>query len=320
MRKKTKRWLLILAFAALFCFSLNFRPHYAETISVLRRSLISAFSGAALCCAGAIFQTAFKNPIAAPNLLGISTGVGIGNIAFVLTFQLAAYSFLPYRYIYCYALAILMVLLTVVCGRLTNRRFGGFSVEGMILAGMMITHLGQVVVQFFNYQLEADETGLVYIYTQISNGDILFVDDVSFTMFCVFLLLAGLPVILIRYRFNCVAFSDAEMKAAGVNNPRLRLVGLVCGSVMATVALIHCGDVGFLSMAVPFMARTPDSIDFRDVLFNSALGGGIISLGARTLLSFVTGAGYYMPVSVIITILAAPLFVRALIRRGDAFV
>ena len=69
-----------------------------------------------------------------------------------------------------------------------------------------------------------------------------------------------------------------EMRAMGVNNGRLRMVGLILGSLMATVALIHCGDVGFLCMVIPFMMRERLQTEFGEVAYLAGMTGGIISV------------------------------------------
>lgn len=351
----TKKWkrirnlLLLILALELFLFSLNFRtgalafipaetwanlkamlsfapdevkeslPFYQETVSRLKLSLIAFFSGVIICVGGAMFQTIFKNPIASPNMLGVSTGVSFGNVLFVLAFQLEAYSHLTTRYVYCYAASIVLVLIAFGAGRLSGRRLGSFSVEGTIIAGMMITQLGGVIMQYYQLRLQADETGLLEIYTELSNGDVLYQDTVSMVIFLVCTALCVIPMIFLRYRFNSVAFNDMEMKAMGVNNSILRAVGLVLGSFMATIALIHCGDVGFLCMVIPFMCRQRAQTEFGEVAFLSGMLGGIVSLAVRIILVMISGTGIAVPASVITTLIMLPLFVFTLIRRGSAF-
>ena len=127
------------------------------------------------------------------------------------------------------------------------------------------------------------------------------------------------PMILIRYRFNAVAFDDMEMRAMGVNNGRLRMVGLILGSLMATVALIHCGDVGFLCMVIPFMMRERLQTEFGEVAYLAGMTGGIISLAVRVIMSMINAVGFAVPAGVITTLVLLPLFILTIVRRGSVF-
>lgn len=294
-------------------------PYYRETVARFKLTLISFLSGVIICVGGTAFQTIFKNPIASPNMLGVSTGVSFGNVLFVLAYQLEAQSHLPMRYVYCYTAAAILVLIAFGAGRLSGRRLGQFSVEGTIIAGMMITQLGGVIMQYNQLKLQADETGLLEIYTTLANGDILYQDKVSMIVFLVCTFLTLIPMALVRFRFNAVAFDDMEMKAMGVSNGRLRALGLVLGSLMATVALIHCGDVGFLCMVIPFMCRERLQTEYGEVAYLSAITGGIVSMAVRTILNMTADFGLPIPASVITTLVLLPLFVVTLIRRGSVF-
>ncbi len=294
-------------------------PYYYETVARFKLSLIAFLSGVIICVGGAMFQTIFKNPIASPNMLGVSTGVSFGNVLFVLAFQLEAEAHLPMRYAYCYTAATILVLIAFAAGRLSGKRLGQFSVEGTIIAGMMITQLGGVIMQYYQLRLQADETGLLEIYTALANGDVLYQDMISMIVFLTCSALTLIPMFFLRFRFNAVAFNDMEMKAMGVNNGVLRATGLVLGSLMATVALIHCGDVGFLCMVIPFMFRQRGQTEFGEVAFLSGVVGGTVSLAVRIIISMIADWGIAIPASVITTLVMLPMFIFTLLRRGSAF-
>ena len=294
-------------------------PFYAQTVARVKMSLIALFSGIAVCLGGAVFQTVFKNPIASPNLLGISTGVSLGNIVFVVIYQLAAMSHLTDRYFFCYGFAAILLMLTFSAGKLANRKTAGFSIETMIIIGMMVSQLGGVFMTYFQSVLEGDETGLAEIYTAISSGNLIYVDNVSLIVFAVMMGFTILPMLLIRYRFNLVAFEDAEVKTMGISNNGLRFLGLLLGSLMATAAMIHSGEVGLLSMAVPFMCRKKLHAEFGEVAITSVLVGGILTLVSRTVFTFITSFGFLVPSGTILTLVLLPVFVYSLIKRESAF-
>ena len=292
-------------------------PFFHETAARLKLSAISLFSGVIICAAGALFQTIFKNPIASPNMLGVSTGVTLGNIVFVLSFGLQAAYHLSMRYLYCYGFSAILVFVAFLAGKYAGRKLGTFSVEGTIVAGLMISHLGGVFVTYFQMTLQADETGLLELFTQLNNGDVLYQDFVSMIVFFGCVILTLVPVALIRYRFNAVTFHDEETKTMGLAPGRLRAAGLLLGSLMATVAMVHSGSIGFLSMVIPFLCREPGHTDFRDVLFNSCVLGGMMNLTVRIIISTFNSFGIMAPASVVMTLVILPIFVMILLQRRD---
>lgn len=294
-------------------------PYYLETVARFKASVIAFFSGVIICVAGTAYQTIFKNPIASPNMLGVSTGVSLGNVLFVLAYQTSALAAISMRYVYCYLCAAILVLISYFAGRLSGKQLGQFSVEGTIIAGMMITQLGGVIMQYFQLYLQSDENGLLEIYTVLANGELLYVDNTSMILFLVATIVTLCPLIVLRFRFNAVAFDDMEMRAMGINNGRIRAIGLILGSMMATIALIHCGDVGFLCMVIPFMCRERLQTEFGEVAYLSGITGGIVSLAVRDLLIMTSDLGVAIPANVITTLIMLPLFILTLIRRGSVF-
>ena len=252
-------------------------------------------------------------------MLGVSTGVSFGNILFILTYQASALSHYTTRYLYCYFSAAVLVFIAFFAGKLSGKRLGGFSVEGNIIAGMMISHIGGVFMQYFQIRLMEDETGLVEIYRTLASGDTLYQDDATVIVFLVLTTLTIIPMLFLRFRFNAVAFDDMEMKAMGINNGRLRAIGLILGSLMATVAIIHCGDVGFLCMVIPFMMRDRLQTEFGEVAYLSGMLGGFFSLLVRVIISIFNAGGMVVPAGVITTLVLLPLFIFTLIRRGSVF-
>ena len=294
-------------------------PYYNETVARFKLSLLSFLSGVIICVGGTMFQTIFKNPIASPNMLGVSTGVSFGNVFFILFFGLDAAKHMQMRYVFCYSAAIFLVFIAFLAGKLAGRRLGGFSVEGTIIAGMMISQLGGVFLQYYQIQLQEDETGLLELYQMLVGGDILFQDNITMIIFLSLCALTIIPMALIRFRFNAVAFDDMEVRAMGINNATLRAVGLILGSLMATVALIHCGDVGFLCMVIPFMCRDRLQTEYGEVAYLAGMLGGIISLTVRIVVSMINAHGMAVPAGVITTLVLLPLFILTIARRGSVF-
>ena len=89
--------------------------------------------------------------------------------------------------------------------------------------------------------------------------------------------------------------------------------------VGALTALIHCGDMGILSMAIPCVCRMGRGADFRKVCLWSACLGGSILLFCRSVCSMIYVAGMAMPVNFAISLVVLPAFVLAISKQRSAF-
>lgn len=295
-------------------------PYYYETIIRLKNSIVTALAGMAVCAGGALFQTMFKNPLASPNILGISTGVNLGTMIFIFLFQMEAMAHMNTRYIYCYITAIVCVGLTMLAGKLAGRRTGRFSLIDMLVVGSIISQFGNVLTMYLQFKIEEVDATLLTAYQELSMGLYVLTDWKSMAVFLGSLTLSMVPVALIRYRLNATVLADEDARSLGVNIGRLRAVGMVCGSVMAMTALIECGDLGIVSMAVPPVCRyLAKGADFRKVLYWSMCVGASILLLCRSVCSMIYIGGMALPVNFAVSLLVLPLFVVALSRNRSVF-
>ncbi len=295
-------------------------PYYYETFVRLKNSLVTAFAGMAVCGGGAMFQTMFKNPLASPNILGISTGVHLGTMLFIFIYQAEAMAMMQTRYIYCYACAVVLVAVTMMAGKLAGRRTGRFSIVDMLVVGSIISQFGNVLSMYLQFKVEEIDTELLTVYQELSMGLYVLTDLKTLLIFFGSLAISLLPAIMIRYRFNATVLDDQDAGSLGVNVGLLRSAGMVFGSIMAMTALIECGDLGIISMAIPPICRAMfKGADFRKVLYYSMCMGAVVLLISRSVCSMIYVAGMALPVNFAVTLLVLPFFVYALSRQRSVF-
>lgn len=293
---------------------------YYETIRRLKVSIVTLVSGAAVCAGGAVFQTMFKNPLASPNILGISTGVNLGTILFLFLFPTTAMGMLNRRYIYCFITAGILVGLTMLAGKVAGRRLGRFSIMDMLVVGAIISQFGSVLTMYFQFKLEEIDYNLLTAYQEISMGMYVLTDLKSMITFLLMIALSIVPLYLVRYRMNATVLDDTDARSMGVNTDRLRMAGMLSGAVLAITALIECGDMGILSMAVPPVVRyLCKGADFRKVLYYSICTGSMIMLLARSFCSMIYIAGMALPVNFAISLLVLPMFVLAMSKQRGVY-
>lgn len=302
---------------------------YGGALSRLKITGMAAAAGAGLAVAGAIFQTIYRNPMASPNMLGATAGVQLGNIMMVMMYSGEALVLIGMRYKLCYLLAAFCVGGVLILGKLAGDRTGNPSVLKMVMAGSIINQGLGTIAMYYMYNLSEED---LLTYQQITMGTYIDTKNVSLIIF--FVLMAGslLPMLFLRYRFNVTGIDDGEARASGVNPAPYRVVGQICGVLMTTAAMVHCGEAGMLSMVIPFIVRNAAGSDFRKLFSFSALAGASLMMVCRTVSSCAflrNSAGdvlvdanlqaITLPATFIVNICLLPFFMIILVRQRSTF-
>ncbi len=285
---------------------------YLGALARLKITLMAFAAGAGLAIAGAVFQTAYRNPMASPNILGATAGVKLGNVLVVLMYSAAAVEKVYLRYQFCYGFTAICVAAILLLGRLAGSRRENFSVMEMVMVGSIVSQGLNVVTMYIMYNLEDED---LLLYQQLSLGTYLETDWVSMVVFFSVMAISILPVLLTRYRMNIIGLDKLETTTIGLDVRPLRLVGQLCGVVMVTCAMIHCGEVGMLSMVIPYIVRQEVGADFRRVCVYSALGGGSLLMLCRLVTTFIVIENEPIPVSFIVNLILVPAFMVILARQ-----
>lgn len=281
-------------------------------LAQLRLILMTFVAGAAVSLSGAIFQTAYQNPMASPNIIGASAGVGLGNVVVVMLYSAACFDHILLRYKYCYGFTAICVLLVLLLGKISGSKRENYSILNMIMAGSVVSQMINVLTMYFMYNLEDED---LLLYELISLGTYIDTSALSMAIFMVVMAISLLPVLLMRYRFNAIGMEKAETTSLGISTKGLRLVGQLCGAVMVTCATIHCGQVGMISMVIPYILRRVVGSDFRRLAVYSALIGGGLLMICRIGTSLFLIAGEPLPVSFLIQMVLMPAFMVILARQ-----
>lgn len=291
--------------------------YYLGAIARLKLTFLSFLTGAAVAVAGAIFQTVYRNPMASPNILGASAGVNLGNIIMVSVFSAKALELVMMRYAVCYLVTACCVAGVLLLGKLTGDQMGNPSVLNMVMAGSVISQVLNTFVLYAMYEMQDED---MVRYQELNLGAYLDLSPSSMIVFTIIMAGSLLPMALLRYRFNAVAIDAAEARTLGVNPAPYRLAGQLCGVLMVTAAMIHCGQVGMLGLVIPYFVRAVAGADFRKVFTYSVLLGGTVLMMCRTLSAFTVIAGITVPVTFLLNLALTPLFLVILVRNRDGTV
>lgn len=272
----------------------------------LPRVLLSILVGACLAAAGAAYQGVFQNPMAAPDILGASAGAGFGAALAILLGLSSAGITLG---------AFASSLLTVALVFSVSRRAKGDRILGLVLAGIMVSSLFQAGTSFI--KLVADPSNQLPQITYWLMGS-LSGARWSEIRFVVLPMLAGLiPLLLLRWQLNVVTMGDDEARAMGVNAPRIRLLIVICSTLVTASAVSVSGMIGWVGLVIPHMTRRLVGSDYRFLMPASMLGGGIFLLIVDNISRNVTASG--IPIGILTAFVGAPFFLWLITGKGDHY-
>ncbi len=279
---------------------------------VINRTMVTflvILCGMMLALSGMLFQTSFRNPLAAPTMLGVSDGVTLGGIIYCMM----GYINITDKPILYAALVYGLGALAVVFVLFASRTLSGgkrYSIMDMLLLGTVVCQLLGGANQFVqNFVMDDATWANFYDVQQASNA--LTEPVLQAIVIVVFVVTFGVTFIL-RFKLNLVSFGNEEGEMMGVRTGALRGLALVLGSAMQLAALASIGQVAMLSMAVPFLVRFLMAADFRTQFLGNCLIGSTMLLICMVFQHFIVIGLTTPPVGTIVSVLIVPFFVWAI--------
>ena len=281
-------------------------PMYNDIILRAAVTTSACFCGALLAVSGMLFQNTFKNPIASPSLLGVSNGVQLGLLVLIIQFGMGAQVMVVQRFVYCYIGGIAVLLLVLVLGRLIGGK-GGFNIFNLLVVGTIISQIVGVIMSYASQIMMGDS--LWEVYYELQEATQAYTGIKTYIMLIVTTVVCLLPVVILRFRFNLLSFTDAEIKMAGVNTTALKLVAMICGSLMILTAQIYVGSIAVFALVIPFLSRYIFGVEFRKQLWGNIFLGMLLLLVCRDISAVIPFVGTGVPIGTIVSIVAMPIFV-----------
>lgn len=276
----------------------------------LPRTLLGLAVGAVLALAGVAMQGLFRNPLADPGLVGVSSGAALGAaVAIVCGSVLGGLpSFLePYLLSACAFLGGLAV--TALVYRL-GRKDGQTSVAVMLLAGVALTALASSAVGLFTY-LADDATLRTLTFWNLGS-----LNGASYQRLWPLLLIAlGVALWLPRRAeaLNALLLGESEARHLGIEVERLKRELVLCTALGVGAAVAAAGLIGFVGLVVPHLVRQVAGPDHRVLLPASLLAGASLVLFAD-LIARMALAPAELPIGIVTAFLGAPFFLYLLVR------
>jgi iron complex transport system permease protein len=270
----------------------------------LPRILMALVSGAVLSVSGMVYQALFRNPMADPYVLGISSGA-----AFAISF--AAFIGLIGGATGLWEVPLIAFLGSTGTALCILVLSGGVrrSPTTLLLTGVALNFLLSALMTLFMYLNRAQLQSIMQ-WTLGSFG------SASWTKLLVLLIAAviGLgPIFLMTRELDILLLDEASARSVGLPVKTVRLLLLLFTTFATAVTVSFCGTIGFVGLMVPHIMRLVTGPQHRHLVPFSLIGGAIMMVGADTVSRTVLGSSE-LPVGVITAIAGAPLFIILLIH------
>lgn len=268
----------------------------------LPRVLAAALVGAALAGAGAAYQTIFRNPLVSPDILGVSAGAGFGAVLGILMS-------LPVIVIQLMGFAGGLATVSMVIGVAAILR-GQAEVLVMVLTGIALGALASAGISIVKVLADPDQQLPAITFWLL--GSLAGVKPPDLALAFLPILVGVLPLIALAWRIGVMAMGEDEARALGVETGRLRLIVILCATLVTATAVAISGIIGWIGLMVPHMARFLVGARFDRLLPTSLILGAtflvLVDTAARSV------ALMEVPLGVLTALIGAPVFVWLLAR------
>ncbi|AFL77469.1 ABC-type Fe3+-siderophore transport system, permease component [Alistipes finegoldii DSM 17242] len=277
----------------------------------LLKAVTALFAGAALAASGLQMQTLFRNPLAGPYVLGISSGAGLGVALFLLGAPLlgvSAHSFVQSLGIAGAAwLGAALVLLIVMA---VSRRIKDIMV--ILILGMMFGSGVSSVVEILQYLSSEAALKSFVIWTMGSLGDVTGGNLVLMLP----VITAGLALsVAVIKPLNLLLLGENYARTMGLNIQRTRTLLFLSTVLLAGTVTAFCGPVGFIGLAVPHLARMLfASADHRVLMPASMLSGA-----ALLLVCDLISKSLALPINTVTALMGIPVVIVVVVRNRNLF-
>lgn len=290
--------------------------HTSWQYIILHYRLPKAFTailvGSGLGISGLLMQTLFRNPLAGPYVLGISSGASLGVALIILGSGLyggimASFLISKWSLVIAASLGSFLVLLAVLIVSSRVR-----DTMAILIIGLMFGSITAAVVSVLSYFSSAEQLQQYIFWGFGSLGNLSWQELLIFLI--IFLLGIFLVIASIK-NLNTLLLGENYAKSLGLNINKSRLVIIVATSLLAGTITAFAGPIAFIGLAIPHMTRQIFPTSNHKILLPAVfLLGGIVMLICDTIAQL-PSSDYTLPINAITSLVGAPVVIWLLVRK-----
>ena len=278
----------------------------------LPKAITAIVVGIGLSISGLLMQTLFRNPLAGPDVLGLSSGSSLG----VATIVMGA-AFLPtglsssllssYGIILASSLGSFLVLLAVLA---ISQRLR--DTMAILIVGLMFASLTSAIVGTLTYFSTAEQLQKFTFWSMGNLGNLSW-SSIRILSICVAI---GLLLSLISIKpLNALLLGENYARSLGMNYKRTRLIIIIATSILAGSITAYSGPIAFIGLAVPHIAKLVFQTSNHTILFWATLLLGAIIMLICDSISQLPGSDLTLPINAVTSIFGAPIVIWLLVRK-----
>ena len=264
----------------------------------LIKAVVALLAGAALSVSGLQMQTLFRNPLAGPYVLGISSGASLGVALVVLAGFGSSIGIAGAAWL---GAALVLVVIAAVGHRIKD-------IMVILIIGMMFSSGVGAIVQILQYLSKEESLKAFVIWTMGSLGDVTF-DQLAVLVPSI---IAGLLLAVVTIKpLNLLLFGEEYAVTMGLNIRRSRGLLFLSTTLLAGTVTAFCGPIGFIGLAMPHVTR----MLFRNSDHRVLVPGTVLSGAAVLLLCDLVSKMFTLPINAITALLGIPIVVWVVLRN-----
>lgn len=278
----------------------------------LPKAITAVLVGMGLATSGLLMQTLFRNPLAGPYVLGLSSGASLGVAIIILGASLlpvsvSAFLLSSYGIVLASSLGSFLVLLAVLAVSYRLK-----DTMAILIVGLMFGSLTSAVVNTLTYFSTAEELQKFTFWSLGSLGNL------SWTAITILFIavLIGLSLSLISIKsLDALLLGENYAKSMGLNYKKSRLLIILATSIMAGSITAFAGPIAFIGLAVPHIAKLVFQTSNHKILFWSTLLFGAIIMLICDSIAQVPGQDFSLPINAVTSLFGAPIVIWLLVRK-----
>ena len=272
------------------------------------RLMMALLVGSGLAVCGCTMQAVFRNPMASPYIIGLSSGASLGAaVGILITVPL-----IPY-FILAPVLSSITCFLTMMLVYGVSRMGGKAHTETLILTGIAVSSMLSAVVSFLTF-IAGDKMADIVFW---SMGSLSRADLTEALIIMPIIILGVLLIVSYSKSLNAMMLGDFHAMDLGIDVAKVRLKLLVLTTIVVAAAVSFAGTIGFVGLIIPHIFRIILGPDNRVLIPVSAFGGAVF-LTMCDYFSHIVASQYgVLPVGILTAMIGAPYFIYLLRRRKN---
>tara|TARA_B110000238_G_scaffold158034_1_gene171181 strand:+ start:914 stop:1942 length:1029 start_codon:yes stop_codon:yes gene_type:complete len=283
----------------------------------LPKAITAILVGSGLSVAGLLMQTLFRNPLAGPFVLGISSGASLGVALLILSGSLFGSFFLAgaissWSLPIASSLGAFLVLSAVIIAANKVR-----NTMSILIIGLMFGSLTSAIISVLAYFSEAQQIQQFLFWSFGSLGNLSWNELLVFIIIYSIGMLATLAIIK---PLNSLLLGENYAKSLGINVKRNRIIILIITSVLTGVITAFAGPIAFIGLAVPHIARMIFTTSNHKTLIPAVVILGAIIMLICDAIAQLPTSEFTLPINAITSLFGAPIVIWLLIRKKKLFI